>query len=221
MTPPLVAAAPEPGGSAVQLAALGTKWEYLHPALYAGEAARRTATPNHPANAAGTRAYQEHVRVLREEHIRNEGWQRLLHDHLELVYNPEKAIAIGVMIGDAATGNRRHHPTNLHKRGAATARAAERNTVQLELFLSSPEPDEAVLSNDEAEALQVWFLVSYRVRTGDSVHIHSELSLPARVERGFVVKWKRRIPLPVLEMDGIEPPDEDGQEEIDIPVDFR
>ncbi|MFI8356838.1 hypothetical protein [Streptomyces cyaneofuscatus] len=217
----LVAAVPGPGGSAVQLADLGTKLEYLHPALYAGEAARRAATPNHPANAAGTRAYQEHVRLLREEHIRNEGWQRLLHDHLELVYNPAKAIAIGVMIGDAATGDRRHHPTNLHKRGAATARAAKRNNVQLELFLSSAEPDEAALSDDEAEALQIWFLVSYRVQVGDSVHIHSELSLPARVERGFVVEWKHRIPLPVLEMDGIEPQDEDGPQEIDIPVDFR
>ncbi|WP_328900649.1 hypothetical protein OHR86_12545 [Streptomyces sp. NBC_00441] len=218
---PLVAPTPEPAGAAAQLATLGTKLEYLHPVLYAGEAARRTATPNHPANTAGTRAYQEHVRVLREEHIRNEGWQRLLHDHLELVYNPEKSIAIGVMIGDAATGNHRHPPTNLRKRGAATARAAERNSDQLELFLPPPGPDEAVLSDDEAEALQVWFLVSYRVQAGDAVHIHSELSLPAQVENGFVVAWKQRIPLPVLEMDGIEPPDEDGQEEIDIPVDFR
>ncbi|MFE2974332.1 hypothetical protein [Streptomyces sp. NPDC059258] len=203
------------------MADLGTKLEYLYPALYAGEAARRTATPNHPANTSGTRAYQEHVRVLREEHIRNEGWQRLLHDHLELVCNPKKSIAIGVMIGDAATGNHRHPPTNFRRRGAATARAAERNSVQLELFLSSPGSDEAVLSDNEAEALQIWFLVSYRVQTGDAVHIHSELSLPAQVEHGFVVRWKRRIPLPVLEMDGIEPPDEDGQEEIDIPVDFR
>ncbi|MFJ4870552.1 hypothetical protein [Streptomyces sp. NPDC088757] len=217
----LIAAVPEPGGAGSRLADLGTRLEYLHPALYAGEAARRTATPNHPANAAGTRAYQEHVRVLREEHIRHEGWQRLLHDHLELVYNPEKAIAIGVMIGDAATGDLRQHPTNLHRRGAATARAAERNGVQLELFLPSPGSDEAVLGDDEAEALQIWFLVSYRVQAGDSVRIHSELSLPAKMDRGFVVGWKHRIPLPVLEMDGIEPPNEDGPEEIDIPVDFR
>jgi hypothetical protein len=217
----LVAPTPEPGDADAQLANLGTKLEYLHPALYAGEAARRTATPNYPANTAGTRAYQEHVRILREEHIRNEGWQRLLHDHLELVYNPELAIAIGVMIGDSATGNRHHHATNLRKRGVATARAAERNNEQLELFLSPPGPDEAVLSEAEAEALQIWFLVFYRVQAGDSVRIHSELSLPAKVENGFVVEWKRRIPLPVLEMDGIEPPDEDGPEEIDIPVDFR
>ncbi|MFD3803384.1 hypothetical protein ACFWSF_17915 [Streptomyces sp. NPDC058611] len=51
--------------------------------------------------------------------------------------------------------------------------------------------------------------------------IYCELSLPEKLERGFVVKWKRRISLPVLEMDGIEPLDEDGPGEIDIPIDFR
>lgn len=204
-----------------QLSALGTKLEYLHPALHAGEAARRTATPNHPANAAGTRAYQEHVRVVREAHIRNEGWKRLLHDHLELVYNQDKNVAIGVMIGDSATGNPSLHPTNLHRRGAATERAAENNSIQLELFPPPTGRDEAVLDVVDAADLQLWFLVSYRVQVEEVVRIHSELSLPGRVERGFVVEWKSRIPLPVLEMDGIELPDEDGPGEIDIPVEFR
>ncbi|MEU3916991.1 hypothetical protein [Streptomyces sp. NPDC029004] len=217
----LVAPASEPDDVHAQLAALGTKLDYLHPALHAGEAARRTASLNHPANAAGTRAYQEHVRVVREEHIRQAGWKRLLHDHLELAYNPEKALAIGVMIGDAATGNLSLHPTNLHKRGAATARAADNNSVQLELFPAPTEPDEARLGGEEESALQIWFLVSYRVQVEGAVRIHSELSLPGKVERGFVVEWKRRIPLPVLEMDGIEPLDEDGSGEIDIPIDFR
>ncbi|MFJ3890571.1 hypothetical protein ACIPW6_35685, partial [Streptomyces rubrogriseus] len=38
---------------------------------------------------------------------------------------------------------------------------------------------------------------------------------------GFVVEWGRRIPLPALAMDGIEPLNDDGPGEIDIPVDFR
>lgn len=212
--------APVPDDVHAQLAALGTKLEYLHPALYAGEAARRTATPNHPANTAGTRAYQEHVRLIREAHIRHAGWKRLLHDHLELVCNPEKTLAIGTMIGDAATGNPSLHPTNLHKRGAATERAAEHN-VQLGLFPTPVGPHEVLLDEDEALGLRTWFLVSYRVKVEGAVRIHSELSLPGQVERGFVVKWERRIPLPVIEMDEIELPDEDGPDEIDIPVEFR
>ncbi|MFF2566737.1 hypothetical protein [Streptomyces sp. NPDC058084] len=203
-----------------QLAALGTKLEYLHPALRAGEIARRTATPNHPANTAGTRAYQEHVRIVREMHIQHEGWKRLLHDHLELVCNPDKTLAIGIMVGDAATGDRQLHPRNLHRRGAATERAAEGN-AQLELFPSPRRPDEIVLSAEETNRLRIWFLVSYRVVDGDKVRIHSELSLPGEVERGFVTRWKRRIPLPVFEMDGVEPLYEDGPGEIDVPVEFR
>ena len=213
-------AAPGPDDHHAQLAALGTKLEYLHPALRAGEVARRSATPNHPANTAGTRAYQEHVRIIREMHIQHEGWKRLLHDHLELVCNPEKTVAIGVMVGDAATGERTLHPRNLHRRGAATERAAEVN-AQLELFPPPVRRDETVLSDEESSQLQIWFLVSYRVEDGDKARIHSELSLPGEVEGGYVTKWKQRIPLPVLEMDGIEPPYEDGDGEIDIPVPFR
>ncbi|MEU3754977.1 hypothetical protein AB0H17_19740 [Streptomyces olivoreticuli] len=217
----LVTPVPEPGDVHARLAELGTKVDYLQPALYAGEAARRTATPNHPANTAGTRAYQEHVRAIREEHIRNARWKRLLHDHLELVYNPEKSLAIGVMIGDAATGNARLHPKNLRKRGAATARAAASNDMQLALFSPRADSDEVRLAPVEASDLKTWFLVSYRVRVGDVVRIHSELSLPRKFKRGFVAKWDQRIPLPVLEMDGIERMDDDGPGEIDIPVDFR
>ncbi|MGW1052627.1 hypothetical protein ACWDBD_26630 [Streptomyces sp. NPDC001118] len=213
-------AVPEPDDYRARLAALGTKLEYLHPALRAGEIARRTATRNHPANTAGTRAYQEHVRIIREMHIQHEGWKRLLHDHLELVCNIDRTVAIGVMVGDAATGERTNPPRNLHPRGEATKRAADANSAQMELF-PVRRRDEIALSADEAKQLQVWFLVSYRVQVGDQVHIHNELSLPGQVEKGYVTKWEQRIPLPVFEMDGIEPPYEDGGGEIDIPVPFR
>lgn len=216
----LPALVPEPGDYRAQLAALGTKLEHLHAALRAGETARRTATPNHPANAAGTRAYQEHVRIVREMHIQHEGWKRLLHDHLELVCTPDRTRAIGVMIGDAATGDGAQAPRNLHRRGAATARAAELN-AQLELFPRPMGRDEIALSVDEGSRLQVWFLVSYRIVDSERVRIHGELSLPGEAVSGYVTKWERRIPLPVLEMDGIEPAYEDGAVEIDIPVDFR
>ncbi|MFF1279431.1 hypothetical protein ACFVY4_01325 [Streptomyces sp. NPDC058299] len=216
----LPVAAPEPDDLRAQLAALGTKLEYLHPALRAGEIARRSATRNHPANTAGTRAYQEHVRIIREMHIQHEGWKRLLHDHLEVVCNPDGTVAIGVMVGDAATGERTSPPRNLHRRGAATQRVAEVNAAQLEIF-AVHRRDEVVLSAEEVAQLQVWFLVSYRVEAGDKVHIHNELSLPGEFTNGYVTKWKRRILLPVLEMDGIEPSYEDGGGEIDIQVPFR
>ncbi|WP_327668453.1 MULTISPECIES: hypothetical protein [unclassified Streptomyces] len=216
----LPVAAHESDDYRVQLAALGTKLEYLHPALRAGEIARRSATPNHPANTAGTRAYQEHVRIIREMHIQHEGWKRLLHDHLEVVCSPDGTTAIGAMTGDAATGDRTLHPRNRRRRGAATERVAEANT-QLEFFPAPVRRHEMVLSADKVDRLQVWFLVSYRVAVGGKLHIHNELSLPGEVADGYVTSWKQRVPLPVLEMDGLERPHEDGPGEIDIPVDFR
>ncbi|MET8975977.1 hypothetical protein ABZX85_10175 [Streptomyces sp. NPDC004539] len=216
----LLVAAQQPDDHHARLAALGTKPEYLYEALRAGEVARRSATPNHPANTAGTRAYQEHVRIIRDLHKRYEGWAPLTHHHLELACNPDRTIAFGVMVGDAATGEPSLPSRNRYPRGAATSKVAEVN-AQLELFPAPTRRGEVVLDADDAAGLQVWFLVSHRVEVDGKVRIHCELSLPEIVVNGYVKKWRERIPLPVYEMDGIEPPYEDGSGEIDIPVDFR
>ncbi|MFF8284799.1 hypothetical protein ACF06W_19050 [Streptomyces albus] len=215
-------AAPDNHDCHTRLAALGTKLEYLYEALRAGEEAHRTATLNHPANTAGTRAYEEHVRILREMHIRHEGWKRLRHDYLELVCSPDGAVAIGVMPGDTATGDPLLLPRNARRRGGSTARAAEENAFQqMELF-SGPRPrNEIVLSKDEAQRLQVWFLVWYRHQVSDKVFFPCELSLPGDVTDGYVTRWEQRIPLPAFQMDGIERPDDDGDGEINIAIDFR
>ncbi|MEU6721701.1 hypothetical protein ABZ897_60575 [Nonomuraea sp. NPDC046802] len=75
----------------------------------------------------GTRAYQEHVRIIRDLHIQHSGWKRLLHDHLEVVCAPDLIHAVDVMVGDAATGGRAQARRDLHRCGAATARAAQAN----------------------------------------------------------------------------------------------
>jgi hypothetical protein len=201
--------------------------EFLHNVLRAGEAARRTAVPNDPTGSAGRRAYEAHVRTLRELHIEHEKWARLVHGRLELVCNADRSIAIGVMVGDAATGLASLFPKNARRRGSATgevtrANAGERAAhVQTALFVAGAGPDGVALSEEEACALKTWFLLSYRTKTGDAVRIDCELSRPQRFEDGFVVGWGRRIPLPALTMDGIEPLNDDGPGEIDIPVDFR
>ncbi|MFJ2008624.1 hypothetical protein ACIOJ4_49325, partial [Streptomyces chartreusis] len=60
-------------------------------------------------------------------------------------------------------------------------------------------------------------------RNGHPAHIsvNTDQMLSKRFEDGFVVEWGPRIPLPALVMDGIEPTNDDGPGEIDIPVDFR
>ncbi|MGW1055943.1 hypothetical protein [Streptomyces sp. NPDC002521] len=201
--------------------------EFLHAALRAGEAARRTAVPNDPAGTAGRRAYEAQVRALRELHIEHEGWARLVHGRLELVCSADRSVAIGVMVGDAATGRVSLLPKNARHRGPATGQVTRANAgegaahVQTALFVAGAGPKGVRLSEEEVCALKTWFLLSYRTRTGEAVRIDCELSRPKRFEEGFVVEWGVRIPLPSLMMDGIEPLNDDGPGEIDIAVDFR
>ncbi|MFJ5016978.1 hypothetical protein [Streptomyces griseoluteus] len=227
MTLSLVNQSPEPNDVRAQLGGMGTRLEYLHDTLRAGEAARRTAVPNDPTGTAGRRAYEAHVRTIRELHIENERWARLVHGRLELVCSPDRSMAIGVMVGDAATGQASLLPRNSRRRGAATDMVTRANagegapSVQTALFAADAGPGGVALSDEEACALKTWFLLSFRTKIGDAVRIDCELSQPKRFQEGFVIEWARRIPLPVLSMDGIEPLNDDGPGEIDIPVDFR
>ncbi|WP_244319839.1 hypothetical protein [Streptomyces sp. TR1341] len=224
---PLVKPSPESDDVRAQLGGMGTRLEYLHDVLRAGEAARRTAVPNDPIGTAGRRAYEAHVRTIREVHIEHEGWARLVHGRLELVCNADRTIAMGVMVGDVATGQASLFPKNARRRGPATGMVARANagegapSVQTSLFAAGAGPMGVALSEEEACALRTWFLLSHRVKVGDTVRIDCELSQPRKFENGFVREWGPRIPLPALTMDGIELLNDDGPREIDIDVDFR
>ncbi len=206
---------------------MGTSLEFLHEVLRAGEAARRTAVPNDPTGTAGRRAYEAHVRTLRELHIEHKRWARLVHGRLELVCNEDRSMAMGVMVGDSATGRASLFPRNARRRGAATEQVTRANEgegaphMQTALFAAGAGPKGVSLSEEEAHAVKTWFLLSYRTQIGETVRIDCELSRPKRFADGFVVEWGKRIPLPALTMDGIEPLNDDGPGEINIPVDFR
>ncbi|MFL9684717.1 hypothetical protein [Streptomyces sp. KL110A] len=206
---------------------IGTRLEFLHRVLRSGEAARRTAVPNDPAGTAGRRAYEAQVRTIRELHIEHEGWAKLVHGRLELVCRADRSVAMGVMVGDAATGQAELVPKNARRRGPATAQVTQANAgeggtgVQTALFVADAGPKGVALSAEEAFALKTWFLVSFRTQVGDAVRIDCELSQPKRFEDGFVVEWAQRVPLPALKMDGIEPLNDDRPGKIDIAVDFR
>ncbi|MFI0813870.1 hypothetical protein [Streptomyces echinatus] len=227
MTLSLVKPSPEPDDLRAQLGGVGTRLEFLHDVLRAGEAARRTAVRNDPTGTSGRRAYEAHVRTIRELHIEKEKWTRLVHGRLELVCSPDRSVAMGVMVGDAATGQASLFPKNARRRGAATEMVTRANagdattSVQTALFAAGVGPDGVALSEEEAFALKTWFLLSHRTTIGDTVRIDCELSQPKRFQDGFVIEWGKRIPLPALVMDGIEPTNDDGPEEIDIAVDFR
>lgn len=215
--------APEPSEDCEeQLAKMGVKLSHLHDALRAGEEARRLTTQNDPRNAAGTTDYFRRVRVLREQLIPECGWARLDLNQLPLVANPDRTIAIGVLLGDFRTGwHGPFHPRSRRPVGEGKIRLVARNQQQMTLFPKAADPQEVDLEAEDLANLHTWFLISYRRLYGDHVTINSELSLPFETgPTNYITRYAQRIPLPELRFDGIIPwiDDEGGDGDYEVQV---
>jgi len=186
-----------------QLAQLGLKYEYFERLIREGEEARSTATKDDAKNAPGTFDYFARVRTLRELLRTEQGW--LLYDPKQspLIVNPDKTVAVGVLLGDARTGlpgnpqPRSHRPAGVAKE----ALVARNQDLTPGLFPLPVDPDEDLLVEDEYARLATWYLLTYRytARKQGFVEVRSELSLPSRVgANGKIDSWDRRILLPAI-----------------------
>ncbi|MFD7732615.1 hypothetical protein ACFV6F_19780 [Kitasatospora phosalacinea] len=207
-----------PGPDHDRLAALGIRWDYLETAIRAGEAARREATPTEPPTAPGLNDWIARVGMLRHTMVLQEGWTLLNHNNMALVVNPARTIALGVLAGDAATGWAPPlKPKSRYPKGNAFAEAVAHN--DLTLFSNDELGHADVLDPAAIESLNLWLLLTHRVRVRDEVTVYSELSLPAGVsDSGYIVDWLDRVILPRLKFEAIkddEGPDDGG---IDVPV---
>jgi hypothetical protein len=208
-----------------RLAAFGLKLDYFCDALRAGEQARRLVTRNDPSNAAGTEDYFKRVRVLRERLIENAHWARGELDCLPLVVSPDRAMAIGVLLGDHQTGwPGLYHPRSRRPVGEAKVGLVAQNGQQEVLFRRPLVADEVDLEAEDLFKLRTWFLVTYRRPKRDVVIVSSELSLPSQISRtGYVDKWADRIPFPDLRFENVTPRVDDGEgdEGYDVAVDEK
>ncbi|WP_406258061.1 hypothetical protein [Streptomyces nigra] len=179
-----------------RLAALGMKVEYCERAIRAGEAARREATPAEPPTAPGLRDWIARVGMLRYTMIIEEGWTPLNHKNMALVVNPEQTIAVGVLAGDAGTGwPAPIKPKSRYPKGQAFANAVAGG--DLTLFSNEEAGHPEVLEPETIEALDLWLLLTYRLRQDDTVTVFSELSRPESVSTsGYIVDWLDRVILP-------------------------
>jgi hypothetical protein len=210
------------GNCQSQLAALGIQLDQLHDALRAGEQARRLTTLNDPRNAPGTEDYYRRVRILRERMIADVGWSRLDLNQLPLVVNPARTIAVGVLLGDHQTGwVGPYHPRSKRPVGEGKIKLVVQNE-QLALFARPVGPEEVDLAAEDLTKLETWFLISHRRSRRNHVRISAELSLPCETsESNFVIKYRRRIPLPELRFEGVIPyidGDDDGSDGYEVPV---
>jgi hypothetical protein len=223
---PVTQPLPAPYGNCQsQLAALGIQLDQLHDALRAGEQARRLTTPNDPPNAAGTEDYFRRVRVLRDRMIADVGWCRSNLNQLPLVVNPARTIAVGVLLGDHQTGwVGPYHPRSKRPVGGGKIKLVVQND-QLALFPRLIDPEEVDLAAEDLTKLETWFLISYRRSRRNYVRISAELSLPSETsEDNYVIRYRRRIPLPDLRFEGVIPyvdGDDDGSDGYEVPVDEK
>jgi hypothetical protein len=213
-----------PGGHEARLDALGLKLDYFYEALRAGEQARRLVTKNDPVNAAGTQDYFGRVRVLREQLIEKEHWARGELDGLPLVVNPDRTMAIGVVLGDSKTGwAGLHHPHSKRAIGEAKIGLVAQNGQQQVLFRRPLVADEVDLEAEDLFKLKTWFFLTYRRQAKDrAVVVSSELSFPSAVSpTGRVERWDDRIPFPDLAFENVTPRNDDGGGEYVVEVGER
>jgi hypothetical protein len=195
------------------------KWEYCERAIRAGEASRREATPTEPPTAPGLRDWIARVGMLRYTMIMEQGWTPLNHNNMALVVNPSQTMAIGVLAGDAGTGwPDPIRPKSRYPKGNAFAEVVARN--DLKLFDNAEAGHPEILDPETIEALNLWLLLTHRVRQGDEVTVYSELSLPKPVsESGYIVDWLDRVILPRLKFEAVlDEDDRDDDGSIDVPV---
>ncbi len=134
------------------------------------------AVSNHPANAAGTFAYHEGVRAMRDVLVDGETWKKLVENGIEYIENPIKKIRIIYQNVDFAC-NPEHAPQPISKRGG-TAKCDAINSNQGDIF-----GVDLIPSN-------VWVIcVSENNGT-----IDAEFSLPTEMTKnGFFSQFAERI----------------------------
>lgn len=184
------------------LAELGLTPDILNDAILRGETARDSCTANDPPNAPGFYSWAGTVRALRDILVPL-GWVRNDDVNYSRIVNEVLNIAIAVVTGDEATGNRDFSPKTKYPKGPATQAAVTLN--QDSLFGQSSAPTEGETENNRI----TWMLL--RKRNGDTVF--AELSLPSLMSKdGQVERWESRIILEPMTFDPLIDVDEDSSE---------
>ena len=151
------------------------------------------------------------MRVLRERLIDKLKWARSDLDGLPLVVNPERTMAIGVLLGDRKTGwVGPYHPRSRRPVGEKKIKLVAHND-QPELDLGLPPrqipPGEIDIRSEGLAGVRTWFLVTHRrVDREGGVRVSSELSEPSETGlSAYVERWIRRIPFPDLVFESVVP----------------
>jgi hypothetical protein len=162
------------------------------------------ATPNDAIGAAGTYAYLEAIKALRDVLI-SKGWSKLYRDYLELTRNPDNGVNLIVSSGDKNTGlDSGIAPKTKNPKGVKTQKIVDQNSYQPFLW-KEMEPEQP----DESVSEPTWVLLYHLDKVNEEMRI--ELSLPTSIDLCDlkVDEWETRILLPSisfnLELSKIKP----------------
>lgn len=172
-----------------RLALLDLSKELLAEVAIRAISQKRSAVSNHPVNAAGTFAYHEGVRSMRDLFVDGVTWKKLVENGIEYIENPYKKLRVIYQNVDYAC-NSSHDPQPLTKRGGSAKSKA----------ISSNQSD---IFGRELTNPNVWVIC---VSEKDGV-VNAELSKPTKIlENGEFSQFKERIfVLENIDMNGPSP----------------
>lgn len=208
-----------------RLADLGVPHDLLLEGVKAWSAAEASASPFEPVTAPGTKGWIAAVGVLRESFSLLR-WEPRDDRNCPLIVHPDRHLAVAVTSGCKLTGSPEEHvkPTTKNPKGIVLSTAVRVNGEQ-QAFNFGPRFNAPRLLKPRRvkNAERTWLTWLLMIHTTPA-HIFAELSLPAAVERGYIVDWNERIVLERMERqpsptDVRRPaPDLGGAPEIDVPV---
>jgi hypothetical protein len=200
---PVISESTDGAAVASVLSALGVPREYLLSAVRVGLEERRAATKFDPTIAPGLRDWIGRVRELRRR-LAGDGWVLVDRANSPFVRSPDGELLIGVMPGNAATGNPAGELKSEYVRGATMAKATRSNeSAQLSF------DHDLGIGWEEVDEAKVWLLVTHFV-PGDGDRqdrVQIEISHPEPTHEGrLVTEWRYRCCLSSFEPEQVLEP---------------
>ena len=172
----------DPEAMADRLAAFSLTEQDAFEVVWAALQARRDTTENHAANAAGTYAYHEGLRALRDI-LLPKGWVRDNELNIESVIDLGLGVRIVFQNVDVATQDR--PPRAISGKGPAAERMVDKSMPYLFDDMES-ERQSRLRRAEKAQGCEVWFLCV-------SEHGQAELSRPMEIVGGQFGEFVERI----------------------------
>ncbi|AOS64965.1 hypothetical protein [Actinoalloteichus hymeniacidonis] len=195
-------------------------------AIWAGINARRAVPPSAVETSKGYADWTHRHGTLRET-LLGRGWSLLDHHGAPFSRHPKVPMALGVLQGDAGTGDRNAPLTSRYDSGTRTAELTLENDnpgpSQFALF--DPATGDSSTPTAPIPGLKVWFLVTW---WNDIEHqVRAEFSQPKPIDGARkITDWAERFPLPPLDFrpnagPSIRPGDPADPDELDFEIPLR